>query len=119
MKKEKQLKYEIIIGLKDKDTYEQMLPTEKFVDIVSTICENNNIGFSMHIMNGGYIHQNGDYILEKSLNISLCYINKKQVMKIAKELRKVFNQESVLVLKQKTDSYIVEEKPKVKKKGKR
>ena len=37
MKKTKQLKYEIIIGLKDKDTYEQMLPTSKFVEIVTSV----------------------------------------------------------------------------------
>ena len=108
MQKSKQLKYEIIIGLKDKDTYHQMLPTSKFVEIVTSVCKKNNIGFSMHVMDGGYIHNNGTYILENSLNISLVYITKRQALKIASILKELFNQETVIVLEQKTDSYIIE-----------
>ena len=107
MKKTKQLKYEIIIGLKDKDTYEQMLPTSKFVEIVTSVCKSNRIGYSIHILDGGYIHENGTYIMEKSLNISLVYVTKKQALEIAKLLKDLFNQESVIVLEQSTDSYLI------------
>lgn len=107
MKKTKQLKYEIIIGLKDKDTYEQMLPTSKFVEIVTSVCKSNRIGYSIHTLDGGYIHENGTYIMEKSLNISLVYVTKKQALEIAKLLKDLFNQESVIVLEQSTDSYLI------------
>ena len=107
MKKNKLLKYEIIIGLKDKDTYEQILPTSKFISIVTSICKSNNIGYSIHTMDGGYIDNNGVYIQEKSLNISLMYVTRKQVLKIANILKDLFNQESVIVLEQKEDSYLI------------
>ena len=107
MKKLKQSKYEIIIGLKDKDTYEQMLPTSKFVEIVTSVCKSNRIGYSIHTLDGGYIHENGTYIMEKSLNISLVYVTKKQALEIAKLLKDLFNQESVIVLEQSTDSYLI------------
>ena len=107
MKKSKQIKYEIIIGLKDKDTYEQELSTSKFVEIVQSICKNNNIGFSMHVMNGGYIHENGTYVLEKSLNISLIDITREQSFEIADVLKSLFNQESVIVLEEYNNYYLV------------
>ena len=107
MKKSKQLKYEIIIGLKDKDTYEQMLPTEKFIEIVTSVCKSNKIGYSIHTMDGGYIHENGTYIMEKSLNISLVYVNIKQTIEIAKLLKDLFNQETVIILETESNSYLV------------
>ena len=107
MKKSKQLKYEIIIGLKDKDTYEQMMPTSKFVEIVQSVCKRNNIGFSIHVMDGGYIHNNGTYIMEKSLSISLISITKEQAIKISEILKDLFNQETVIVLEEISDCYLV------------
>ncbi len=107
MKKLKQSKYEIIIGLKDKDTYEQMLPTEKFIEIVTSVCKSNKVGYSIHTMDGGYIHENGKYIMEKSLSITFVYINKKQALEIAKLLKDLFNQESVIVLEQESNSYLI------------
>ena len=107
MKKSKQLKYEIIIGLKDKDTYLQMLPTSKFVEIVTSVCKRHKVGYSIHTMDGGYIHENGTYIEETSLSISMVYITKKQALEIAKHLKALFNQETVIVLEQETDSYLI------------
>ena len=103
----KQTKYEIIIGLKDKNTYKQMLSTEKFVKIVKSVCKRKYIGYSMHVMEGGYIHRNGTYINEKSLNITFYYITKKQVLEIASILKKLFNQESVIVITTGIESYLI------------
>lgn len=107
MKKTKQLKYEIIIGLKDKNTYKQMLPTDKFVSIVTTVCKNYHIGYSIYTTDGGYIYNNKTYIEEKSLNIELLSITQKQALKIANILKEILNQESVIVLEQQIDSYII------------
>ncbi len=103
----KETKYEIIIGLKDKNTYKQMLPTEKFIDIVKKVCKKKYIGYSMHLMEGGYIHQNGTYINEQSLNITFYYITKKQVLEIASILKEIFNQESVMVITSNINSYFI------------
>ena len=66
-----------------------MLSTEKFVSIVISVYKKNNVGYSIHSMDGGYIHDNGTYIEEKSLNITIEYIKKKTIFKNSKYLKKI------------------------------
>ena len=102
-----QKQYDILIGLKDKDTFEQLLSTGKFIEIVSNICEQNRVGFSIKKMNGGYITKNGKYIKENSLNLTLNGITEIQAIKIAQSLKELLNQECILVTKNEVNTFIV------------
>ena len=107
MQKVLQERYDILIGLKDKDLLEQLMSTNAFVEIVSNICEQSKIGYSLKKMRGGYIMKNGTYIKEESLHLSLNGISEKQALKIAEKIKESFNQECVIVTKEIIETFIV------------
>lgn len=100
-------KYSLYIGLNDKDTLEQMMPTKKFIKIISKICKSQNIGFSIKSMNGGYIHNSGIYTFENSIELSIFGVTEEQIMTLAKKLKKIFNQESIIVIKEKVETTFI------------
>ena len=102
-----QERYDILIGLKDKDLLEQLMSTNAFVEIVSNICEQSKIGYSLKKMHGGYIMHNGTYIKEESLHLSLNGITEVQALKIAETIKKLLNQECVIVTKEIINTIIV------------
>ena len=44
---QKGIKYEIFIGLKDKDTYDEILNVDSFKKVLSEICTEKHISFSL------------------------------------------------------------------------
>ena len=64
---QKGIKYEIFIGLKDKDTYDEVFTINSFMDILSEICEKRQISFTLLKQFGGYTHNKG-YTTETSLS---------------------------------------------------
>lgn len=99
--------YNIYIGLKDKETLLKEVSYEEFIEILSNICTGYNIGFSAKTMNGGYLNDMGEYILEESLELTLVGANEEQVMNIANTLKEKVNQESIIVTKTVCDTYII------------
>ena len=65
---QKGIKYEIFIGLKDKDTYDEILNVDVFMKILSEICTEKQINFSLLTQLGGYSHNKG-YTTETSLRV--------------------------------------------------
>ena len=90
-------RYNIYIGMNDKDTLQKLCPPEEFIKIVNDICVNYKIGFSMTKLFGGYMMKSGEFITEESLVISIGGANEEEIFKLAEELRLKFNQETVLV----------------------
>lgn len=89
-------KYEVYIGLKDKNTYiEQITPTE-FAELLSKKCKNKNIGFSLTLQRGGYTHNQG-YTTETSLRITLIGIEKEDVEEIGKSLKETINTDTIMI----------------------
>ena len=68
------IKYEIYIGLKDKDTYEELFSVDSFKNILVEICAEKQINFSLLTQLGGYDHNKG-YTTETSFRIILIGIN--------------------------------------------
>ena len=99
--------YNIYIGLKDKDILEQKLPTPEFVRLVSGICVNKRVEFSIKNMNGGYITNKGDYILEESLQLTMGGITQSQAIEIAKTLKEILNQECIIVTKEVIKTFLI------------
>ena len=64
--------------------------------------------FSFDVINGGYIHDDGEYTEETSLVLILIDADPGTVKKIAGDLRAFFNQESVLVTEGKITGYFIE-----------
>lgn len=77
------------IGLNDKDTKKQEIPTDEAVKIiVDTIPQD----FTFSICNGVYTHEDGSKVCEVTIKIESIKRLKNEMSK----LKKVFNQECIL-----------------------
>ena len=91
------LEARIYVGLHDKDSREQRFDTEKYKSVLKAICRNYSTPFSMQVLEGGYFHDDGTWVEENTLLITLIGTPRKTVYEIAKDVCSFFNQESVMV----------------------
>ena len=89
--------FSIYVGLNDTITKTQLFSTEKYVNILKNVCKNYKVSFSLEVIQGGYVNQNGDFSEETALRIDLINQKKETVDEIAKDLCTFFNQESVMI----------------------
>ena len=87
----------LYIGLNDAETKKQIFETEQYVEQLKKLCFTYHVPFSMAFEEGGYFHENGEYVEEKTLVLTLIDVEKDIIQKIAKDLCGLFNQESILV----------------------
>lgn len=90
-------KYTLYLGLNDKDKKVQVIGTLEAYKIATNILMRYTDGATIFEANGIYKHENGDFVVEKTLRIELLFVNKSQVAEIVNELKTIFNQESVAV----------------------
>lgn len=103
----KKKRYTICLGLNDKDEKIQRYQTERILRLVTNCCKNYGACFSSYLQDGGYIHENGDYVLEKSVCIVFVDPDEQMVEEIGKDLCVFLNQESVLVTVDEVESYFI------------
>lgn len=92
-------RYEIIIGLKDKDSYnferDLNASQNKFLNEFSE----HKFDFSLTFQKGGYKSKNGVYILENSLNLTVIgNFEQAEINAFIDNVKAYFNQETVLYL---------------------
>ncbi len=87
----------LYIGLNDAETKKQIFETEQYVEQLKNLCFTYHVPFSMAFEEGGYFHENGEYVEEKTLVLTLIDAEKDIIQNIAKDLCGLFNQESILV----------------------
>ena len=87
----------IYIGLNDGDTKVQRFEDAKYLSILKNTCRSYGVAFSVHLINGGYFHEDGRYVEELTLSLMLMGTPEETVMEIAKDLCAFFHQESVMV----------------------
>jgi hypothetical protein len=93
-------KYVLYIGLNDKDTYEQIIPTEEAKTIVNNICAKYLGGYTVSEANGGWVDETGTLTEETSLVYSLSEADEADIVQIMDEVLKALNQNSILVERQ-------------------
>ena len=98
----KGIKYEIFVGIKDKDSYEELLSVDDFKNILMEICFEKQINFSLITQLGGYTHDKG-YTTETSMRVVIIGANEEEIKKIADWLKKRINTDTVLVTKTKIE----------------
>ena len=99
----------IYIGLNDLETGVQKYDTEKYLSILKNTCRSYRVAFSVQLINGGYFHEDGRYVEEKTLMLRLVDVPDDTVIEIAKDLCVFFNQESVMVTLNSTSVVFVKE----------
>ncbi|MBQ9911522.1 MAG: hypothetical protein IJM49_00670 [Firmicutes bacterium] len=110
MKKTQQI--QIYVGLNDSETHEQKFDTEKYISILKNVCKNYGVAFSLNTLSGGYIHDDGTYVEETTLVITLIGAEGNTVEEIATDLCVFFNQESVMVTSTPSEVFFVNDKAK-------
>jgi len=92
------------IGLNDKDTKTQKISTLAAFTIVenifNTFCE---YGATIRECKGIYRHENGEKVIENTLEAFTYDITDETIKAIVKVLKDTLNQESILVVKRKED----------------
>lgn len=87
----------IYVGLSDRDSHEQIYETETYKEALKNICRNHKSSFSLQVIEGGYFHNDGSWVDENTLLITLIGTPQMVVYKIAKEVCTAFHQESVMI----------------------
>ena len=95
---QKGIKYEIFIGLKDKDTYDELLDVNDFVEILSEICKKRQICFTLLTQFGGYTHNKG-YTTETSMRVVIIGIHEDELTLLGEKLKKLINTDTILITK--------------------
>ncbi len=97
----------IYIGLNDMDTKIQKFETSKYLSVLKNVCISYQVPFSVNVIEGGYIHESGEYTMENSLVLSLIDVEKPIVEEIARDLCTFFRQESVLITADRLETYFI------------
>lgn len=95
---QKDLKYEIFIGIKDKDSYEEIFDVNDFKTMLTEICTEKQISFSLLTQLGGYTHNKG-YTTETSLRIILIGIDEDEAKRLGESLKKKINTDTIMITK--------------------
>ena len=95
---QKGTKYEIFIGLKDKDTYDEILNVDNFKKILLEICAKKQICFTLLTQFGGYTHNKG-YTTETSLRVIIIGISEDELISLSEKLKKMINTDTILITK--------------------
>jgi len=99
----------IYVGLNDAVSKTQIFETDKYIRILKDVCCGYHTSFSFDVIEGGYIHDSGEYTKETTLQLTLIDVDSETVNEIAKDLCAFFHQESVLITESKIRSYYVRE----------
>ena len=95
------VEYQIYIGCMDNQLRDQEVVSEdELRDMVSSFFERNKIDFSIFSAKGGYLHDDGWFVIENTLCISIIGSSDTDIIKLAKNLSMYMNQEYSMVVKQ-------------------
>jgi hypothetical protein len=89
--------YILYIGTNDKDTYEQIIPTEEAVEIVNGICAKYAEGWTMSHAKGGWMDEKKFLTQENTLVYYFAYAGESDIVAIMDEILTALNQNSILV----------------------
>ena len=86
-------KFNLYVGLNDKDLKYQTIPTEQAKDIVNNVCGD----CSIQEITGYYTHDNGEKVKENTLKVELLFKDFEDVKLYVTDLKRLLNQESIAV----------------------
>ena len=95
---QKGIKYEIFIGLKDKDTYDEIFDVDVFRTLLTEVCTEKEISFSLLTQFGGYTHNKG-YTTETSLRVIIIGISEDELTTLGVKLKEMINTDTILITK--------------------
>lgn len=100
-------KFTLYLGLNDKDLKMQKISTLEAFKIVSNLIASRFNGGTIFEADGVYKHDNGAYVIEKTLRIELLFVERPEVVEFVKVLKEIFNQESITVQEETINSVLM------------
>lgn len=100
---EKLEQYSLFIGLNDATSKKQEISTEDAIKTVSNVIR----GGSISQIHGVYTHEDGTKVNESTLRVDVLYTDDATVRLYCQDLKKLLNQESILVQKQEINGMFV------------
>lgn len=89
--------YTIFVGLNDRVTKKQEIPTTEAEEYIKGITCQAFEGATVSMAYGIYKHENGTQVVENTIRIELVFVNDENVKKYVRDLKEFFNQESIMV----------------------
>ena len=101
-------KHILYIGLNDKDSKLQEVTTLDAYKIINNILSGVGYdGWTITEATGFYKHESGEVVIEKSLQVLICFAEDKKTNDAIKQIKQVLNQESVILEKESKDSFCI------------
>lgn len=94
--------YQIFIGLNDSQINEKVIKEQEIIEMINDFFTRKKIDFSLLKATGGYLYQNGEYIIENVLCINIIDNKQIDILKLTQSLSMFMNQENVLVMRNNT-----------------
>lgn len=95
------VQYEIFIGCNDQQTKEEVVSASELINTVSEFFTRERINYSVQQVEGGYLHENGKYVLENTLCVTIIGDQNLDIVKFAKGLSMYMNQECFMITRNK------------------
>ena len=95
--------YSLFIGLNDQLTKKQEIPTDKAISMVSDVIQ----GGSISTIHGVYTHEDCTKVNENTLRVDVLFTDDATVRLYCQDLKRILNQESILVQKQKINGMFI------------
>ena len=96
----------IYIGCNDSQVQGEIVSREELQELVVSFFERYHIDFSLMRADGGYLHENGEFVMEDSLCINIIGDYDLEITELARSLSMYMNQENVLVVRKAVKSKI-------------
>lgn len=93
-------KYVLYIGMNDKETYTQLIPTDEAKEKVNEICSRYVDGYTVQTAEGGWVDETGTLTEETTLIYSFDDTSESDIISIMDEVLEELNQNSILVEKE-------------------
>lgn len=90
-------RFTLYMGLNDKDTKTQQISIVEAYKIVSNILASDFGGGTIYEAKGVYTHDDGTIVVENTLRIEILFAERPQIKSLVELLKKLFNQESIVV----------------------
>jgi len=97
-------KYVLFIGTNDKDTYDQIIPTDEAINIVNEICSRYTGGWTSSMARGGWLDETNTLTQETTLVYHFIYTDEDAIISIMDEVLTALNQNSILIERQDVSS---------------
>lgn len=93
------VEYKIFIGCSDSQVRDEIIPEQELREMVVQFFERYEIDFSMLSAKGGYLHEDGRFMIEDTLIVDIIGAGDLDIIRLANGLSMFMNQECSLIVR--------------------